>query len=144
MAFPLRKSAPPKKKRDDEDALAGPSGFDGDPDDTGEGPPDNDEDDPAAPKSQPAGDTMVTPAAVAYRTGDETCGNCRYMGPDGLCDVLHINVAPPDSCMAFSDSGESNEEDTSQGPPPPPGPPAGPPAPRMSMGGAPPPQGRRY
>lgn len=147
MAFPPTKKAPPPKKRpedDDPDALGSPEGF-GEPDqDDAGGPPDNDQDDDGAPQPGAGGppgappmdggqEPMITPDAVCFRSENETCQNCAYMGPDGDCAVLHISVGPMDGCNAFHDNGAQ------QGAPPPgagaPPPGAGGPP----MGGAPPP-----
>lgn len=65
------------------------------------GPSDNDTDD------QGAGQTK--PEWVDYSTDASNCKNCEYMGDDGNCQVLNIQVGPEDHCKAFSPKGQGSE-----------------------------------
>lgn len=56
---------------------------------------------PPQQSEQMGGDEGIPPEAVGFRTGQETCGGCVYMGEDGSCSKLRISVAPEDSCMLF-------------------------------------------
>lgn len=134
MAFPpqpSKKPAPKKRPEDDDpDALGSPEGFgDNDPDDKG-GPPDGDQDDmpppppgagggpPGAPPAgMDGGAPTITPEAVSFRTEHEICQNCSYMGQDGNCAVLKMQVTPNEGCSAFLDNGAG--ADQQQGAPPP-------------------------
>ncbi len=62
-----------------------------------------------------AGGFTVPPDAVSYHTGEENCGACEYMGPDGMCQPLQIQVGPQDHCNLFemreSGAGEQMEEE---------------------------------
>lgn len=40
----------------------------------------------------------IPPDAVCYHSGEENCGNCEYMGPDGTCVYLQIQVDPQAHC----------------------------------------------
>ncbi len=48
-----------------------------------------------------SGGFTVPPDAVSYHTGEENCGACEYMGPDGTCGPLQIQVSPADHCNLF-------------------------------------------
>lgn len=43
----------------------------------------------------------IPPDAVCYHSGEENCGACEYMGPDGTCAYLKITVSPQDHCNLF-------------------------------------------
>jgi hypothetical protein len=53
----------------------------------------------------------ITPEAVNYRSEQETCGNCLYMGDDGGCEILLIPVSHGDGCNAFKDKSTGNDAD---------------------------------
>jgi len=40
----------------------------------------------------------IPPDAVCYHSGEENCGNCEYMGPDGTCVYLQIQVDQQAHC----------------------------------------------
>lgn len=59
------------------------------------------------------GQVPIPPEAVSYRDGTQICGNCEYMGADGMCEPLQIDVGPSDGCNLFkqgdNDGGEFAE-----------------------------------
>ena len=64
-------------------------------------------------QEQPAKSVTISPEAVAFRTSDQVCESCSYMGKDGMCSALEMAVEPKDSCGLHSPSGgevEAEEE----------------------------------
>lgn len=59
----------------------------------------------ASPEPMPAGGgsqlPMIKPEAVAYHDDPHACQLCQYMGPDGNCAVLQMQVSPDGGCTAF-------------------------------------------
>lgn len=53
----------------------------------------------------------IPPDAVCYHTGEENCGACEYMGPDGTCVYLQIQVGPQDHCNLFEMREDGASED---------------------------------
>lgn len=51
-------------------------------------------------QDQDTGGPTVTPEAVSYRTAEQQCNSCEYMGEDGNCAVLKMPVEENSSCNA--------------------------------------------
>lgn len=62
-------------------------------------------------------DDGIPPEAVDYRTEDQTCQYCAYMGSDGQCSKLHIPVSEGDSCRLFKAGHQEPDADERGGPP---------------------------
>lgn len=65
------------------------------------------------PDDEPSGQYQIPPEAVSFRDGMQICGNCEYMGADGMCEPLQIDVSPSDGCNLFKQGG-AGEEDLAQ------------------------------
>lgn len=59
---------------------------------------------------EPKGAVAIPPHAVCFRDASETCGNCRYMAQDGMCEVIQTAVQPGDGCNAFSGRDDAGAE----------------------------------
>lgn len=55
------------------------------------------------------GQYAIPPEAVSYRDGTQICGNCEYMGADGMCEPLQIDVGPSDGCNLFKQGDAGGE-----------------------------------
>lgn len=101
LGAPSGFGGPPKPKP------AAPPMADDDPDqdgdiDTDAGPdPDQDQDQGGSP--------TITPEAVAYRTADQQCNSCEYMGQGGDCAVLKMQVQENDGCNAHSPRSQQEQ-----------------------------------
>lgn len=67
---------------------------------------------------EPDGDGAIqpNPAAVAYRTSQETCGNCTYFSDD-FCShpIVAQKVSVGDSCSAFEGASTPGEQYATEG-----------------------------
>ncbi len=70
----------------------------------------------------------IDPSAVHYHPDPQSCGTCEYMGEDGQCAILKIQVTPEGACSAYEgkEGGEGEEmmapeggEEEAGGPPAP-------------------------
>lgn len=76
-------------------------------------------------QDQDAGGPTVSPEAVSYRTADQQCNSCEYMGQDGTCAVLKMPVEESSGCNAHKGGGDQGGDmgddmsggDTQQPPP---------------------------
>lgn len=60
-------------------------------------------------QDQDAGGPTVSPEAVNYRTADQQCNSCEYMGQDGTCAVLKMPVQENDGCNAHKAGGDQGD-----------------------------------
>lgn len=64
---------------------------------------------PPAPVGGPT-TVVITPESVNYHDDEQACHLCSYMGDDGICAVLQIQVSPPGSCNAFKAGPQEGTE----------------------------------
>ncbi len=63
------------------------------------------------PQGAGAGDMpVIRPESVAYHDELHTCETCQYMGQDGNCAVLQMQVSPQGGCNAF-EAGAGGEQE---------------------------------
>ncbi len=58
----------------------------------------------------------IKPEAVCYRTADQHCESCEYMGEDGQCSRLMMPVEPMASCNLYESKGGVLDEEANHMP----------------------------
>lgn len=102
-----------KRMMDDGGMMGNPMPIgDDDADDQGAPPPDAS----AAPPDQgagPQGDMgpapAIKPESVHYHDDLQQCSGCQFMGPDGQCSVLQMQVSPTGGCSAYEAGGGGDQ-----------------------------------
>jgi len=56
------------------------------------------------------GEGGIPPEAVCYRGPEKQCQSCEYMGDDGMCSKLMIQVEPEAGCNLHEAKGGEPEE----------------------------------
>jgi hypothetical protein len=63
-----------------------------------------------APSAPERGKAVISPEMVAFRMGDEKCGNCMNMDANSHCSVIDMDVQPDDSCQAFAQRDDAGQD----------------------------------